>query len=205
MSTAITKHRFLTALLVFVSGLALLPLISLQSQSFGWEAFADAYIFVDDFESGDETAWSLVAPRPPQLFELPESSNSTTVSFRPSAAILEEDLADPFEVLAGFVDLERRAFSVEVRRRRSLELRAKMRTETGKWATTEWEPLGKNAGVVEVEWRRAMGGAEDGALYLSIGGELRLWLTDLDTAADDLRYLGLVKLGEVPAVNLLPE
>ena len=204
MSTVIRKHRFLTALLIFVSGLALLPLISMQTQSFGWEAFADAYIFADDFESGDESAWSRVLPSPPTLFALPSSSNSLTVTFRLTSTLWEEDLTEPLEVLAGFTDPEQRAFSMEIRRRKSFEMRGRILDASGKWEFTDWVQV-RRKDTVEVVWQREMAGAEDGALFLTVNDELRAWLTDLATAPHDMRYVGLVKLGEIPAVTLQSE
>lgn len=182
--------RFLIALAACVGGFALMPLLSVPKGVFGWELFAGVYseIFADGFESGDTSQWSQTVP----LDELQRVPATRADSARLSATIRPAGLREtPAVMVAGISSRQKIVFAVEARRRPDgVDLRARAMRDDGTWARTPWRALEDSERNLEVEWRRALPGAEDGLLYVSVEGRLALWLVDLDNARKPLVELG---------------
>lgn len=191
------------ALLVCLSGWALLPFTSLPSQVFGWELFAEAYgeIFSDGFESGDTSAWSNVVGEL-ELFDV-DSPDELTATFRLDARLWKLGGDEVVPLMAGTSVEQLPVFRLEARTHRgALQLRVRAFNETVIWSESPWRTVSRRYEVVALEWRRAYPGLEDGLVYLSVDDDLLLWLVDLDNELLPLRTVEVAHLGKRRAVEL---
>lgn len=196
MAKTIFEHRLIAALVLCMSGLALLPFNPLPSQVFGWERLAGAYevLFGDDFESGNTDGWQYRAPENLRLF--PSSDSGT---FRQEYSI-DRELVSRFDneevlLLAGFTRAGEPVFLVEGRSTRGvLEVRSRAALDDGGWRESNWLELEWHTRL-SIEWRRGHSQAKDGLLYLSVDGQLRSWLTDLDNSTLSLEMTGVTNWG----------
>lgn len=196
MAKTIFEHRLIAALVLCMSGLALLPFNPLPSQVFGWERLAGAYevIFGDSFESGGYGDWDYYAPENLRIFP-----SSNPASFHQDYGI-DLDLVSQFDndgvvLMAGLTAAGEPVFVVETRSTRGLlEVRARAGLDDGGWSESEWIELERNRSL-GVEWQRGHSQAQDGILYLSVDGELRSWLTDLDNDTLNLAMTAVTKSG----------
>ncbi|MDH3403735.1 MAG: hypothetical protein OES32_05800 [Acidobacteriota bacterium] len=182
--------RALLALSICISGWALVPFASLPTQAFGWEMWAEAYgeIFSDGFETGDTSRWSHVVGGF-QDFAV-ASSDEFLMSFRLDGSNWAAKDGEPVPVASGLTDRDIPSFTLEARRRGStFDVRARAVSEANVWAESPWRSVGSRYGALELEWRRAYEDAADGLLYLSVDGDLLLWLVDLDNAHLPMRNL----------------
>jgi len=196
MAKSIFEHRLIAALVLCMSGLALLPFNPLPSQVFSWERLAGAYevIFGDNFESGTTDGWEYFAPENLRLF--PSSNSAAFVSeFHLDRELISRYDEDGVLLLAGFTRNGGPVFLIEGRATRGmLEVRSRAALDDGSWRVSDWLELGRNARL-GVEWQRGHSQAQDGILYLSINGELRTWLTELDNDTLSLDMTGVAKSG----------
>lgn len=196
MAKSIFEHRLIAALVLCMSGLALIPFNPLPSQVFSWERLAGAYqlIFGDNFENGTMDTWEYFAPENLRLFP-----SSDPVAFV-SEFHLDQELISRYEgegvlLLSGLTRDGRPIFGIEGRATRGLlEVRSRAALDDGGWRESAWLALDPSSRL-GVEWQRGHLQAEDGILYLSIDGELRTWLTDLDNDSFSLDMTGVTKSG----------
>jgi hypothetical protein len=201
MAKAISEHRLIAALVLCLSGLALLPFSPLPSRVFGWEQMAGSYdiIHVDDFEAGNFKKWVVQGPENFRMFPVSEVAEFRR-SYRLDWLLVQEFGAKGVILLSGFSDDGRPVFGIDARLGdRGLELRASAADDSGIWQDSEWHPLQPDASF-EVEWRRGHPVAQDGSLFLSIGGELAAWLTELDNDTLQLAAVGVTQSAARPLV-----
>ena len=206
MAKTIFEHRLIAALILCLSGLALLPFYPLPSRVFGWEQLAGVYglIFADGFEVGTVESWKEGGPENLRIFQTHDQA-----AFRQDYR-LDRDLVSHFEenqvlLVAGFTGAGEPVFSAEARSTASgLEVRLGAALDSGRWLETEWQVL-DGSSVLGVEWQQGHPLARDGLLYLSVGGELTAWLTDLDNDSLQLEMTAISKSGArtvlVPTVS----
>jgi hypothetical protein len=188
------RHRLLTALVVCLSGWILLPFANLPTGLFGWAEFGGVYrIFSDDFEDGSMRRW-LDAPGAPHEVQgwLDEG-----VPFQGRYRIDRERLAltggRTVPALTGFAVGREVVFATDLREAQGyVEARIGTRRDDGEWLESRWQAIGGD--TFRIEWRRAHPQARDGALYLSVHGQLRLWLADLSNAAQELSSTGILEV-----------
>lgn len=196
MAKTIFEHRLIAAVVLCLSGLALLPFNILPSRVFGWEQLAGVYetIFADDFELGNFKGWQYSGPENLRIFPA-----SDPESFRQDYRI-DKDLVSQFEdngvvLMSGFTAAGEPVFSVEARvTAEGLEVRSGAAIDDGAWRQTEWHQLESDS-ILGIEWRRGHRLAQDGWLYLSVDGQLRAWLTDLDNDGLQLGATGMTQSG----------
>jgi len=196
MAKTIFEHRLIAALVLCMSGLALLPFNPLPSQVFGWEVLAGAYqtIFRDGFESGTSEHWEPFAPENLRIF--PTSDQAT---FRQDYRI-DRELVSRFSdsgvvLMAGFSRAGDPVFSVEARSTQlGLEVRSGAALDGGDWRETDWHMLEQDSRL-GIEWQQGHPLAQDGFLYLSVDGQLTAWLTDLDNDTLLLDMTAITKSG----------
>lgn len=192
--------RFFAALAICLSGWALVPFTSLHSEEFGWEQFAEAYgdIFLDDFETGDVSRWDRTIPGQGEYEAFNAAwEHAYVLDFRIDPELTRERKGGALPVLAGLARGAEPVFLVEARMRgRGLELKGAMRRDDGSWVETPWRRVGNDYGALQVEWRRAYEGADDGLLYLSVDGRLLAWLVDVDNDGASLSQVGVYAAGE---------
>ncbi len=194
MARVFVRHRLLAALVICVSGWSLMPFTSLSTNLFGWGEFAGAYdeIFQDAFEEGNTRSWTDAVPGELETFGWLDPAAAYAGRFRIDLESLERAEAEGLAALIGFADPDQVLFAVALRRSGArIEARIGARTTDGGWRETRWQTVGDGSRPLEVEWRRALPQTGDGVLYLSAGGELRLWLTGLANAEPALRYTGV--------------
>lgn len=196
MAKTIFEHRLIVALVLCLSGLALLPFDLLPSRVFGWEGLAGAYdlIFWDDFEAGTDKRWRIDAPENVRMFPAMDAE-----SFNQQYSLDQELLAQYDEaglvLMAGFSPTAEPVFSVEARMSEvGLELRLGASLDNGDWRETDWQQIDEDS-VLGIEWQRGNPLAEDGLLYLSLDGRLGYWLTSLDNDSSSLGTIALTKFG----------
>ena len=191
--------RSVLAITICLSGWALLPLTSLPTQAFGWELFAEAYgeIFSEGFETGDTTRWDTVVGEI-QFFAADDASEFEMAMHIDSSNWNPKN-EKILTLVTGVSDKKVPVFELEARRRFGhFELRARAVSEPNVWAESPWRPLDEGYESIEIEWRRALEKTEDGLLYVSIDGDLTLWLVDLDNSSLPLRELSMTYLGSHP-------
>jgi len=196
MAKSIFEHRLISALILCLSGLALLPFDVLPSRVFGWEQMAGVYdmIFADGFEVGNTKAWKEAALENLRVFPTHDQ-----VAFRQDYR-LDRDLVSRFAgkgviLVAGFTGTGDPVFSAEARStERGLEVRLGAALDGGRWLETEWQVL-EGGPLLGVEWQQGHSLARDGFLYLSIDGELTAWLTDLDNDSLQLEMTAISRSG----------
>ncbi len=111
-----------------------------------------------------------------------------------------------FEILAGFSSDGTRVLVLEARSADSgWELRASARLNDGGWAKTEWRGVEPRAARLEVEWWQAFDSVQDGRLYVSLGGELTLWLADLENDLVQLDELDILQFEGGPVLRPLAD
>lgn len=187
--------RFFAALAICLSGWALVPFTSLHSEEFGWEQFAEAYgeIFSDTFETGDVSRWDRTIPAEGGFDVFPAGfEHSYELAFQLDRELLRERKGGAVPVLAGLARGAEPIFLLEARLRgKGIELRGAARRDDGTWADTPWRRIGETYGALQLEWRRAYEGADDGLLYLSVDDRLLIWLVDLDNDEAALHEVGV--------------
>lgn len=188
--------KALLALSICLSGWALVPFTSLPAEAFGWEMWAEAYgeIFSDDFETGDLSRWTRVVGG---IQNVPvASADDFSMSFRIDGSNWEAKDMEIVALTSGLTDRDVPNFTLEARRRgRHFDVRARAVREANVWAESPWRTIPPRYAALELEWRRAFDGTEDGLLYLSVDDELLLWLVDLDNTHLPLRQLQLNLMG----------
>ncbi len=197
--------RFVVALIVVLSGWALVPLVALPNQAIGWELFADAYseVFQDGFESGDTTWWSQTVPPASKMVFLDSNSDD---SFRAwllgDRSILTQNPNTPVTVLVGVSSEGSALFSVDARLSDGLVyLRVRARADGGAETETPWRAISETSGFIEVEWRRAHGSNRDGELVVAVNDHLMLWLVDLNNPNEDLETIGFLHFQGEPVLH----
>ncbi len=185
MSTLVSRHRFVAAVVICLSGTALLPFISLNTGSFGWQAFADAYIvFRNSFDfqgQVGELPWSDVQPPPRMQFSPVSDPEEYAGSFELDPAIAKALTAEPTEILMLAGDALEPIFGIEARHSEGrYEIRAKAVEDDGSASYSDWRELTDLVTPLDVEWTRALQSTRDGSLYLSQAGNLLVWVVDLD-------------------------
>ncbi len=191
------------ALLVCLSGWALVPFTSLPSQAFGWEIFAEAYgeIFSDGFETGDTSRWSNVVGGV-ELFDV-ESADELAATFRLAPKIWDIPKDRVATLFNGQSAQRLPTFKVEARRHNGyLQLRLRAFNETVVWNESRWRNLDRRYEKLTLEWQRSHPETADGLLYLSVDDNLLLWLVDLDNALIPLEQVEIAQLGKVRSVEL---
>lgn len=196
MAKTIFEHRLIAALVLCLSGLALLPFNPLPSRVFGWELLAGSYerIFQDGFEEGTPKAWNYSSPENMRLFPTSQQSlfNQT---YRIDSEQVSQFGDTGVVMLSGFTSAGEPVFAIEARvTETGLEVRAGAILDGGSWQRTDWQLIERDA-LLGIEWQRGHPLAEDGLLYVSVGSELRFWLTDLDNDKLDLAATGVTQLG----------
>ncbi len=205
MSRTILEHRLIAALILCLSGLALVPFDLLPSRVFGWEQLGGVYdrIFEDGFEEGNTDLWKGGAPQNFRLFFTHEEAE-----FRQEYR-LDQDLAAQFGdrgavLLAGFTHSGEPAFSTEMRAtEQGLEVRLGAALDGERWLAGEWQRLLGDP-VLTIEWQQGHPLAEDGFLYLLLDGRLQAWLTDLDNDSLRLETIAITKSGAQTLLNPIP-
>jgi hypothetical protein len=185
MSTLVLRHRFVAAIVICLSGTALLPFISLNTGSFGWQAFADAYIvFRNSFDfqgQVGELPWSDIQPPPRMQFGPVSDPEEYAGSYQLDATIAAALTAEPTEILLLAGNALKPILGVEARRTEGrYEIRVKAIEDDGSASYSDWRELSDLASPLEVEWTRALPTTRDGSLYLSQAGDLLAWVVDLD-------------------------
>ena len=191
--------KTLVALSICLSGWALVPVVTLPAQSFSWELFADAYgeIFSDGFESGNTDNWSNVVGQIQPLNA--DSSEDLLLSFRLNDQSWPVGSRETVILAAGVSDRGAPTFILEGRRIGSqFAIRGRAVSQPNVWVESPWRELDHE--TIELEWRRAHEQVEDGLLYLSVGGDLLLWLVDLDNRHLPLRQIHLRVYDGTPAI-----
>ena len=196
MAKTISEHRLVAALVLCLSGLALLPFNPLPSRVFGWEQLAGVYdtILADDFEGGNFKLWSLEAPENLRMF--PASDQDL---FQQDYS-LDRQLISGFgdsgvSLMSGFTADGEPIFSIEARSsEQGIEVRAGAAVDGGSWQQTEWLQL-RGGSTLGIEWQRGHALAQDGHVFLSVDGELRDWLTELDNDSLWLAATGMTQSG----------
>jgi hypothetical protein len=196
--------RALLALSICLSGWALVPFASLPAEAFGWEMWAEAYgeIFSDGFETGDMSRWTRVIGG---IQNVPvQSPDDFRMSFRIDGSNWEAKDREIVTLTSGLTDRDIPSFTLEARRRgRHFDVRARAVREANVWAESPWRTIRTRYQALELEWRRAFDGSEDGLLYLSVDDDLLLWLVDLDNAHLPLRQLQLNLMGHGPLAAVI--
>lgn len=196
--------KALLALSICLSGWALVPFASLPAEAFGWEMWAEAYgeIFNDGFESGNMSRWSRVVGG---VQNLPvESPDDFRMSFRIDGSNWEAKDMEIVTLTSGLTDRDVPNFTLEARRRgRHFDVRVRAVREANVWAESPWRTVEARYEALELEWRRAFDGTEDGLFYLSVDDELLLWLVDLDNSHLPLRQLQLNLMGHAPLAAVI--
>ena len=194
MSTTWFRHRLLTALVVCLSGWILLPFANLPTGLFGWAEFGGVYrIFSDDFESGSMRRW-LDSPREPQVIQAwPDEGAPFQRQYLVDRERLGLTAGRTAPALTGFAVGREVVFAVDLRETEGyLEARIATRQDDGQWLESRWQTIGGDS--FGIEWRRAHPQARDGALYLSVNGQLRLWLADLSNSSLELSSTGILEV-----------
>jgi len=149
-------------------------------------------IFIDGFESGNISAWSTSVGRAAAAtVELVVPADQLAARFLVDGEALRLVRARSDWILVGLSDDGTAVFALELRRTAvGLEQRARVRLDDGGWATSRWVGLSEAAAALDLEWRASWSSEHpDGALLLSIDGELLIWLTELDNGVQRLRSL----------------
>lgn len=196
--------RAVIAISICLSGWALLPFATLPTQAFGWELFAEAYgeIFSDGFDVGGTSNWDRVVGEVGTL--QPESTDDLVMTLRIDGANWDSKDSGVVALVTGVSDKGIPTFKIEARRLgRQFEVRARATSEPNVWAESQWRLVDERYGLLEIEWRRAMEETEDGFLYVSVDGDLLLWLVDLDNAYLPLREIQRTYLGGKPVASTL--
>lgn len=183
MPRVVLKHRLLAALAICLSGWALMPFVSLSKELFDWEGLVGVYdvIFEDDFEDGRASRWSGSFPGEFEIVELDEPAGFFQRATAIDDAALPEAPFAAVEVLVGFSPAGGKTFSLRLRSLdETVEIQGSVRRDDGVWVESAWVRLADPARPLEIDWRRALAETGDGALFVSAGGDLLLWLTDLD-------------------------
>ncbi len=196
MAKAILEHRLIAALVLCLSGLALIPFNPFTSRVFGWEQLAGAYdlIFADDFEDGNPKHWSYRAPE--HLRVLPVADKDAFEG----DYLVDKELLSRFEsrqvmLVSGFTEEGEPVFSIESRLGEDdLELRIGAAVAGEDWRHSDWQALGRGSRL-SLEWQRSHPQAADGSLFLSVDGVLAIWLTELDNSRLPLAVTGLTQTG----------
>lgn len=198
-------YRFVVALIVVLSGWALVPLVALPNQAIGWELFANAYseVFLDGFESGDTSWWSQTVPPASKMVFLDSNSGD---SFRAwllgDRSILTQNPNTPVTLLVGMSSDGNALFGVDARLSDDLVyLRLRARADDGSETETPWRAISETSGFIEVEWRRAHGSNRDGELVVAVNDRLMLWLVDLNNHSEDLGSIGFLHFRGKPVLR----
>ena len=204
-----STYRFVAALVIVLSGWALVPLVALPNQTIGWELFADAYseVFLDGFESGDMSWWSRTVPTGSKMVFVDSNSDD---SFRAwllgDRRILTQNPETPVTVLVGMSNDGNALFSVDARLSDDLVyLRVRARADDGSETETPWRAISETSGFIEVEWRRAQRGSRDGELIVAVNDHLMLWLVDLNNHSKDLGSIGFLHFSGEPVLRDLTD
>ncbi len=209
MGSVADRHRFVIALVVVLSGMLIVPFVSLPGKFFGWKAYAGVYdvIFASGFERDDRgDQWSLITPPTSFDFEEAEAADSFVRVVQLDVELLRKAGNRPVELIAGFDGNLDRLFAVEFRRSEGQkQIRLRARAHRTEWAEGEWVDLGRPLQSLEIEWRQALPDTEDGYLYLSEGDNLSAWLVDLGNHGSGLERVGLLKVYLQPAVLTLAD
>ncbi len=187
--------KSLATMALCLLGWALVPFTSLPTEVFGWELYADAYgdIFDDDFESGDLSAWSRVQGAI-ELVSI-HQSGSFDATFRLHDGLWQDKEDSVRSLLVGRSVERLPVFNLETRRHDGhLQLRIRAFNEQVISSETPWRNVSRRYDTVRIEWQRSHPEATDGLLYLSIDGDLFLWLVDLDNSLLPLEYAELALL-----------
>ena len=196
MAKSLFEHRLVAALVLCLSGLALLPFNPLPTGVFGWEQLAGAYvaIFDDNFEWGNLKRWDYVAPDNLRIFPT-EAPDTFRERYRIDPMPATADDGQSIVLLAGFSTAADAVFSVEARIGEvGLEMRIGAAVDGGDWVESEWRQIDSDA-LLEVEWQRGQQIAQDGFVFLSADGVLTGWLTELDNDSLTLESTAITKSG----------
>lgn len=205
MPRVVLKHRLLAALAICLSGWALMPFVSLSKELFDWEGLVGVYdvmIFEDGFEDGSTDRWSSQEPGEIEMVELDEPAGFFRRATSIDAAALPETPFPGRDVLVGFAPSGGKIFALRLRSLDgSLEAKGRVRRDDGVWVESAWTPLGDAARSFEIDWRQALARTGDGALFVSAGGDLIFWLTDLDNDRAALASFGVLSVHGRPLLS----
>ena len=207
MSTLVLRHRFVATLVICLSGTALLPFVSLNTGSFGWQAFADAYVvFTNSFDYEDsmigEAPWSSFYPPERMQFSPASDPERFSASYQIDQAIAQALTQEPTEILVGFAQARTPIFAVEARRTNAqYQIRAKAIEDDGASSYSAWSDLSDLSTPLEIEWTRALPTTRDGSLYLSQHGDLLAWIVDLDNDQAVAVEMGLREFAGQPLLR----
>ena len=194
-----TFLRAAIAIIICLSGWALLPFATLPTQAFGWELFAGAYgeIFSDDLETGDTSRWSRAQGELESYDAL--DADEFQMTFRIDDSTWHRDGRNIVTMATGLSDKGVPTFKVEARRMGyAIQVRARAVSEPNVWAESPWREIEQPYESIEIVWRRALPVTEDGLLYLSVDDDLLLWLVDLDNSVMPLRKIEIAVVGSRP-------
>ena len=194
MTNQLLRHRLLAALVICLSGWVLLPFANLPTRLFGWSEFGGIYqIFSDDFEAGNMRSWSDGHLEGMEMQGWLDKGAPFTGRYRIDRSLLGRAGGGAVPVLTGFAIGLEPVFIVSVRDTEGLlEARIETRENDGDWVVTRWRSIA--AETFRIEWRRAHPQTRDGALYLSVRGQLRLWLADLGNSSQELSSTGILEV-----------
>lgn len=180
--------------MICLSGWVLLPFANLPTRLFGWSEFGGIYqIFADDFEDGSIRRWSDGTKGGMEMQGWLDEGAPFRGHYRIDRSLLDRAGGGSVPVLTGFATGLRPVFIVALQSSEGpLEARIETRQDDGDWAVTRWQSIA--ADTFRIEWRRAHPQARDGALYLSVRGQLRLWLADLGNSAQELSSTGILEV-----------
>ena len=210
MSTIVLRHRFVAAVVICLSGTALLPFISLSTGSFGWQAFADAYIvFRNSFDfQGQlgEAPWTEIYPHPRMQFSAVGDPEAFAASFQVDETIAQALTEEPTEILLVVGTSHDSLFAVEARQiSGQYQIRATAIEDDGAQAYSSWRQFSVFSAPLDVEWTRALPTTRDGSLYVSQGGDLLAWVVDLDNDQAAAFQQGIREFSGQPVLReLLP-
>ena len=112
---------------------------------------------------------------------------------------IDQDLISHYHdgvgLMAGFDPDGEPLFSIETRTTETgLVVRSGAALDGGEWRDSSWHELGPDS-LLGVEWQRGHSQAQDGFVYLTVDGQLRVWLTDLDNDRRGLEVTALTRFG----------